>query len=401
MRDDVARAAALRALEIAREAKAMKSEKGDKGDPGETRVLNIPVPGEQGPMGPTGARGPMGPFGPRGAQGERGDPGPQGPDGKQGPAGPAGTSGKDGAAGPKGERGLKGDKGDKGDLGPMPKFERKGLMFRFEKSPGVWGEWIVVPTGGGGGGRDDKLTDRQKQLVEIAELIKSKEANGGKVIGSDGTNLIWTEGGGGGGAVDSVNGQTGVVVLDAADVGALPTTGGTVTGPTVVSMSSTSTALRVTQTGTGNAFVVEDSTNPDSSPFVVTSAGFVGIRNSSPATSLDVTGSALISGFLEVGTAVEINAGTSYLNAFSGDTFLGGTGDLYLETGSSQTVLQASATTQNVGIGVAPNTSKLAVAGVVESTTGGVKFPDGTIQTTASTGGGVTIDDVIAFSIAL
>lgn len=38
-------------------------------------------------------------------------------------------------------------------------------------------------------------------------------------------------GGGGGGAVDSVNGQTGVVVLDAADVGAMATTGAeTVTG---------------------------------------------------------------------------------------------------------------------------------------------------------------------------
>jgi hypothetical protein len=94
----------------------------------------------------------------------------------------------------------------------MPKFERKGLMFRFEKSPGVWGDWIVVPTGGGGGGgRDDKLTDRQKQLVEIAELIKSKEANGGKVIGSDGTNLIWTEGGGGGGSVTDVTGTLPVV----------------------------------------------------------------------------------------------------------------------------------------------------------------------------------------------
>lgn len=34
----------------------------------------------------------------------------------------------------------------------------------------------------------------------------------------------WVTGGGGGGAVDSVNGQTGVVVLDADDVGALPDT---------------------------------------------------------------------------------------------------------------------------------------------------------------------------------
>ena len=43
---------------------------------------------------------------------------------------------------------------------------------------------------------------------------------------SQATGITWAtvfrDGGAGGGAVDSVNGQTGVVVLDAADVGALP-----------------------------------------------------------------------------------------------------------------------------------------------------------------------------------
>ena len=43
-----------------------------------------------------------------------------------------------------------------------------------------------------------------------------------------GTSLVPI--GGGTGNVESVNSQTGVVVLDAADVGALPITGGTVTG---------------------------------------------------------------------------------------------------------------------------------------------------------------------------
>lgn len=197
MRDDVARAAALRALEIAREARDKQGPKGDKGDPGEIQILNVAVPGPKGELGPVGPRGITGPAGSRGFQGDRGDPGPQGPEGKQGPTGSNGKDGKDGATGPKGERGPKGDKGDKGDIGAMPKFERKGLMFRFEKSPGVWGDWIVVPTGGGGG-RDDKLTDRQKELVEVADLIKAKASNSGKVIGSDGTNLVWTEGGGGG-----------------------------------------------------------------------------------------------------------------------------------------------------------------------------------------------------------
>ncbi|HTK81198.1 MAG TPA: hypothetical protein VL633_02810, partial [Bacteroidota bacterium] len=42
----------------------------------------------------------------------------------------------------------------------------------------------------------------------------------------------------------------------------------------------------------------------------------------------------------------------------------------------------------NVGIGTSSPASLLTVAGTIQSTTGGIKFPDGTVQTTASTGGG-------------
>lgn len=50
--------------------------------------------------------------------------------------------------------------------------------------------------------------------------------------------------------------------------------------PSVVDVNSTSAALRVTQRGTGQSIRVEDSTNPDSSPFVVDAAGLVGDRKS-------------------------------------------------------------------------------------------------------------------------
>jgi hypothetical protein len=47
----------------------------------------------------------------------------------------------------------------------------------------------------------------------------------------------------------------------------------------VVSVNSTSDALRITQTGTGNALVVEDSANPDASSFIIDAAGTVTAQN--------------------------------------------------------------------------------------------------------------------------
>jgi hypothetical protein len=58
----------------------------------------------------------------------------------------------------------------------------------------------------------------------------------------------------------------------------------------IISANSATDALRITQTGAGNALVVEDSANPDATPFVVTAAGDVGVGTSSPAYKLDVSG---------------------------------------------------------------------------------------------------------------
>lgn len=44
-------------------------------------------------------------------------------------------------------------------------------------------------------------------------------------------------------------------------------------GATVIAANSTTDGLRITQTGTGNALLVEDSANPDSSPVVIDNAG--------------------------------------------------------------------------------------------------------------------------------
>jgi hypothetical protein len=46
-------------------------------------------------------------------------------------------------------------------------------------------------------------------------------------------------------------------------------------GATVIAANSTSDALRITQTGTGNALLVEDAANPDATPFVINADGNV------------------------------------------------------------------------------------------------------------------------------
>lgn len=206
MRDDVARSLAARALEVAKTSKSQRGEKGEKGDPGQIVLTNVPVPGEQGPKGERGPQGIQGPRGYEGPKGDRGDAGPKGADGTKGDKGDKGEKGEKGDRGERGLTGAKGSQGDQGIPGPYLKHESKGLMLRFEKEPGVWDRWIVIPTGGGGGGgRDDKLTDRQKELVALAEVYRQQGSNAGKYLKTDGTNVSWeTVSGGGGGTVTSV-----------------------------------------------------------------------------------------------------------------------------------------------------------------------------------------------------
>jgi len=67
--------------------------------------------------------------------------------------------------------------------------------------------------------------------------------------------------------------------------GHIVATANTFTQPQIVSVNSASTALRITQTGFGNAFVVEDSANPDATPFVIDAGGSVIIGANTPFTA--------------------------------------------------------------------------------------------------------------------
>jgi hypothetical protein len=62
----------------------------------------------------------------------------------------------------------------------------------------------------------------------------------------------------------------------------------TLSGNQIISVTdSTNAALRITQLGTGNALLVEDSTNPDATPFVINSSGVVITGTTSQTTAVN------------------------------------------------------------------------------------------------------------------
>jgi len=60
-------------------------------------------------------------------------------------------------------------------------------------------------------------------------------------------------------------------------------------GNVTIDSDSAGPALKITQTGTGPVLRVQDSVDPDSTPFIIDSSGLVGIGTQSPATALDVS----------------------------------------------------------------------------------------------------------------
>jgi hypothetical protein len=83
----------------------------------------------------------------------------------------------------------------------------------------------------------------------------------------------------------------------------------TFSGANVFSGSSTTDLVRITQTGTGNSFVVEDSTNPDTTPFVINASGSVVRGYTSSVASASHTGSGATPSIQNHGLSV---SGSSY-----------------------------------------------------------------------------------------
>ena len=223
-----------------------------------------------------------------------------------------------------------------------------------------------------------------------------------------------------------VSGSTTAINIGSAVSGATTnvTLNGTVQPGVVISGSSSGDALRITQTGAGNALLVEDSANPDSSPFVVTAAGDVGIGTSSPSgfgTRLVVSGAASVYGDERkvvsivdtTALAAGVGAGISFFgvsessggvsqfgsikgikeNATAGN-YAGALAFVTSNSTNVQTQRMLLDSSGNLGLGAAPtagknnaNSTRITIAGTNAATNGGEFIAAGAAATIAISSG--------------
>jgi hypothetical protein len=152
------------------------------------------------------------------------------------------------------------------------------------------------------------------------------------------------------------------------------------------------TPMPVNGSGTTNRVPKWTGTNTLGNSAITESGGLVGINTASPQRELHI-GNGVIRVDRSTDTASLILHRTgrkAFMLGVNSTGFNRGefvVSDLGATTTGAGTRRLTIDNTGNVGIGVDVPAHKLSVAGVIYSTAGGFRFPDGTVQTTAATGG--------------
>lgn len=225
---------------------------------GEHTVQVIKIKGEKGEKGDKGDKGDKGEPGKDGKDGKDGRDGIDGIDGVDGKDGRDGIDGKDGKDGIDGKDGAPGERGEPGKDGSPDTAEEIVLKINSGDA-----QIDASKIKGAFRNKQASKTTSLSELDDVDLSGLSRNAQGLFVLGSGGvadnitglieagTNVTLDGSGtsadpyvvnatGGGGAVDSVNGQTGVVVLDADDIDDTSTAHKFVTATDITKLSNLS-----------------------------------------------------------------------------------------------------------------------------------------------------------------
>jgi hypothetical protein len=178
-------------------------------------------------------------------------------------------------------------------------------------------------------------------------------------------------------------------------------------GNVTIDSNTPSPALQITQTGTGPALRVQDSADPDATPFIIDATGQVGIGTATPSSALEIASPGVFTGawaYLPTGTAmmfVQTSAPTGWtkstthnnkaLRVVSGTASSGGT-TAFTSVFTSRTITTANMPAHTHGI-TDPGHSHtyITITGGAGGFQGGVYNPQVSSNTGAATTG-ITID---------
>ena len=164
-------------------------------------------------------------------------------------------------------------------------------------------------------------------------------------------------------------------------------------GNVTIDSNSPGPALKITQTGTGPVLRVQDSVDPDVTPFIIDADGLVGLGTQSPATALDVNNGVIqLSSGGTSRTTISADASNTTIASPGVRGFIVSTGGTPRITVSSAgaTTLSGALTVSSGGAAITGNSS---VTGTLTATTftgAWTNLPAGTVmlfvQTAAPTG---------------
>jgi hypothetical protein len=248
--------------------------------------------GPQGPQGTQGFTGPQGTQGFTGAQGTQGFTGPQGTQGFTGPQGTQGPQGFTGPQGAQGTQGFTGPQGTQGFTGPVGATGPTGATGPVAGSANQ----VVYKDGTNAAAGSANLTFNGTTLTAAAfsgpltgNVTGNVSGTAATVTSAAQTNITSV------GTLTTLA-VTGALTVDAGTLFVDATNnevGVNTTNPQAALdvQATTGVAMRITNTGTGNSFLVEDA-SPDTSPFVIDASGNVGIGLTSVTLAkLEVIGS--------------------------------------------------------------------------------------------------------------